>query len=138
MKESIRYHRLPLSGIDAMTAVSSRAFPRHTHDQYGIGVVDAGGHASWSGRGQVEAGPGCFICVNPGEVHDGRAVGYRGRSWRILYLEPALMAELCTDVHENLSTTWMFSAPVFADRDLRQSFEQAFSHSGAGCKDAMA
>jgi AraC-like DNA-binding protein len=138
MRETICYHRLPLSGIDAMTAVTARAFPRHTHDQYGIGVIDSGGHASWSGRGQVEAGPGHFICVNPGEVHDGRAIGYRGRSWRILYLDPALMDEICADVLEHLPATWMFTAPVFADGLLRGQFEQAFGHVNAGERNAMA
>jgi hypothetical protein len=54
MSECIRFHDLPVAGIDPMTASTARAFPKHTHDQYGIGVIDSGGHASWSGRGQVE------------------------------------------------------------------------------------
>ena len=58
MRDAIAFHAFPLAGIDPMSASTARAFPRHTHDQYGIGIVDAGGHASWSGRGQVEAGPG--------------------------------------------------------------------------------
>src|SRR5678816_1843208 len=85
VSDAIAFHAFPLAGIDPMTASTARAFPRHTHDQYGIGVIDAGGHASWSGRGQVEAAPGHFISVNPGEVHDGRAIGGRPRTWRILY-----------------------------------------------------
>jgi hypothetical protein len=84
MSEQIRFHQFPLPGIDAMTATTSRSFPRHTHDQYGIGVIDSGGHASLSGRGQVEAGSGSLIFVNPGEVHDGRPIGGRPRGWRML------------------------------------------------------
>ena len=57
MTDSIRYHGFPIGGVDPMTASPASAFPRHTHDEYGIGVIDAGGHASRSGRGQVEAGP---------------------------------------------------------------------------------
>ena len=53
----VRSHKFPISGIEPMTACTGRSFPRHTHDQYGIGIIDSGGHASWSGRGQVEAGP---------------------------------------------------------------------------------
>src|SRR4051794_41083700 len=131
MNDSVCYQRLPLCGIEAMTAATSRSFPRHTHDQYGIGVVDSGGHASWSGRGQVEAGPGHFISVNPGEVHDGRAIGHRGRCWRILYLDPPLLAEIGADVLEHLASTWMFSSPVFADGRLGEIFECAFGHAGA-------
>src|SRR5262245_47694355 len=97
MHEFIHFHGFPIAGIDPMTATTARSFPRHTHDQYGIGHVDVGGHASWSGRGQVEAGPGNFISVNPGEVHDGRAIGERPRSWRILYFEPDRMEEMRAD-----------------------------------------
>ncbi len=73
MRDAIAFHAFPLAGIEPMSASTARAYPRQTHDQYGIGMIDAGGHASWSGRGQVEAGPGYFISVNAGEVHDGVA-----------------------------------------------------------------
>src|SRR3982751_5523543 len=96
--DAIDYRRLPVIGVDAMSAGSARSFSRHTHDQYGIGLVDAGGHSSWSGRGQVEAGPGEFISVNPGEVHDGAPIGGRPRDWRILYFEPGALASLRDDV----------------------------------------
>jgi AraC-like DNA-binding protein len=136
--DSIRFHTCAVAGIDAMTASTTRSFPRHTHDQYGIGVIDAGGHASWSGRGQVEAGPGSFICVNPGEVHDGRAIGDRGRTWRILYFEPDAMAELRADVLEGEGTELTFAAPVFADPDLHRLFETAFAPNDAmACETAL-
>jgi AraC-like DNA-binding protein len=128
VRDVIAFHAFPLAGIDPMSASTARAFPRHTHDQYGIGAVDAGGHASWSGRGQVEAGPGQFICVNPGEVHDGRAIGGRPRSWRILYFDPAALADVQADVMEGAQGSFTFAAPVFADRGLRESFEAAFLH----------
>jgi len=128
VRDAIAFHALPLAGIDAMSAATARAFPRHTHDQYGIGVVDAGGHASWSGRGQVEAGPGSFICVNPGEVHDGRAIGGRPRAWRILYFDPVALADARADIAEGASSAFAFAAPVFADRDLHRLFEDAFRY----------
>jgi AraC-like DNA-binding protein len=128
VSDAIAFHAFPLAGIDAMTASTARAFPRHTHDQYGIGVIDAGGHASWSGRGQVEAAPGHFISVNPGEVHDGRAIGGRPRTWRILYLEPAVLADLRVDVLDGSARPFVFAAPVFADRNLHRLFDAAFRH----------
>jgi AraC-like DNA-binding protein len=128
VRDAIHFHALPLAGIDAMSAATARAFPRHTHDQYGIGVVDAGGHASWSGRGQVEAGPGYFISVNPGEVHDGRAIGGRPRAWRILYFDPAVMADLRADIVAGAHDSFTFTAPVFADRGLHRLFEAAFQY----------
>jgi AraC-like DNA-binding protein len=129
MHESIRFHAFPLAGIEPMSATTVRSFPRHTHDQYGIGLVDSGGHASWSGRGPVEAGPGHFICVNPGEVHDGRAIGRRARSWRILYFEPALLETLRADILDGATPSFTFEAPVFADGPMRHLFEAAFAHS---------
>lgn len=138
MSEYVRYHDFPIAGVDAMSASTARTYPRHTHDQYGIGVVDSGGHASWSGRGHVEAGPGSMICVNPGEVHDGRAIGQRARSWRILYFDPGVMNEACVDVLDGAQTSLAFDAPVFADESVRRRFDAAFSHTGAGAGDSEA
>jgi AraC-like DNA-binding protein len=128
VRDAIAFHALPLAGIVAMSAATARAFPRHTHDQYGIGVIDAGGHASWSGRGQVQAGPGTFISVNPGEVHDGRAIGGRPRAWRILYFDPEALAEVHEDIMEGAPDAFTFTAPVFADGGLQRLFEDAFHY----------
>jgi AraC-like DNA-binding protein len=135
MRESIQFHRFPLDGVDAMTAVTARSFPRHTHDQYGIGVVDAGGHASCSDRKQVEAGPGTLIFVNPGEVHDGYAIHGKPRSWRILYLDPALLQEARADISEGADADFMFASAVFDDAPLRQLFNAAFAHTHASRMD---
>jgi AraC-like DNA-binding protein len=140
MLEHIRFHRYPLAGVDAMSAATSRSFPRHTHDQYGIGIIDSGGHASASGRGQVEAGPGTLIFVNPGEVHDGRAIGGRSRSWRILYIDPTLMDATRADILDGAAASMTFAAPVFADEYLRALFDAAFMHAAnsAENRDVMA
>lgn len=127
MVERISYFQVGLNGIDAMSATTSRAYPRHTHDQYGIGVIDDGGHASLSGRGQVEAGAGSLIFVNPGEVHDGRAVGGASRSWRMLYLDPAAMVTARADVLDGAMESAAFAAPVFVDERLRRAFNSAFA-----------
>lgn len=82
------------SGVVAVEAASSHSFSRHTHDQFGIGMVMHGAQDSASGRGQVRATPGHMITVNPNEVHDGRPVAGQARGWRMLYLEPALIAPI--------------------------------------------
>ncbi|MFL5485533.1 MAG: AraC family ligand binding domain-containing protein, partial [Gemmatimonadaceae bacterium] len=128
MTQSIRYLDFPVDGVDAMSASTTRSYPRHSHDQYGIGVVDGGGHSSWSGRGQVEAGPGEMICCNPGEMHDGRAVGGRPRSWRMLYLEPQLMSALWADVLGNGSSEYTFAQPVFVSGETRLLFDRVHAH----------
>jgi AraC-like DNA-binding protein len=132
MREYIHFHKFPIAGINPMTAASARSFPRHIHDQYGVGIVDAGGHSSWSGRGQVEAGPRSFICVNPGEVHDGHAVGQRRRCWRMFYFDAAVIEQARYDVLDGRHVELTFRAPVFADPELLPLFEAMFAH----CKDS--
>jgi AraC-like DNA-binding protein len=124
----VRFHKFPLAGIDPMVASTARSFPRHTHDQYGIGVVDSGAHRSWSDRGQVEAGPGDIICVNPGEVHDGRPLQQQSRAWRLLYLDPQLVRETSEDILPTAGPSFTFAAPVFADNRVRQLFDIVFCH----------
>jgi AraC-like DNA-binding protein len=122
----MNFRRFPVAGVDAMAAHTARSFPRHTHDEFGVGVVDAGGHASWSDRGEVEAGPGHFITVNPGEVHDGRPAADAPRAWRILYFAPHVFAALRADVAGS-SIEPRLIAPVFAEPGLRRAFERAFA-----------
>ncbi|WP_175155181.1 AraC family transcriptional regulator [Achromobacter mucicolens] len=80
--------RSAIAGVQAVSACSGHAFARHTHEQFGIGVMRAGAQVSHSGRGQVQAGPGYVITVNPGEVHDGAPLGGGARAWQMLYLDP--------------------------------------------------
>jgi AraC-like DNA-binding protein len=139
MSERIQFHKFPIAGINAMTAASARSFPRHIHDQFGVGIVDAGGHSSWSGRGQVEAGPRSFICVNPGEVHDGHAVGQRQRCWRMFYFDPTVIEQARSDIFDGRHSEFTFRAPVFADPGLHSTFDAMFAFGGAaGVDDAMA
>ncbi len=84
----VKPHRSAIPGIDAIEFESGRAFPRHCHDQYGIGVLLSGAQASWSGIGPVELAAGAVITVNPGEMHDGVPAGGCVRRWRMLYFDP--------------------------------------------------
>ncbi|MFC5740889.1 AraC family transcriptional regulator [Dyella tabacisoli] len=132
MHHQVRYRQTQLDGQMAMLASSARAFPRHTHDQYGIGVVDAGGHASAGDAGPVEAGPGSLIFVNPGEVHDGWAVGGAPRTWRMLYFDPALLLDVLADIGEGQSLPFSFAAAVATDHRLRSLFDAAFADAITG------
>ena len=82
-----------LVGVEAVSLASARTFPRHSHDQFGLGVVRSGGHASWSGCGPVEAGPGDLIAVTPDEMHDGAPIG-DARAWEMVYIDPGTVAWL--------------------------------------------
>ncbi len=90
-------HRSGIPGIEAMTMFTEHAFPRHSHDHFGIGIMTSGAQRSWSLIGNVESEAGDVIMLNPGEMHDGAPVG-GVRSWRIIYIDPALVArEIAND-----------------------------------------
>ncbi len=79
-------HRSALPGVEAMTLLADHAFPRHSHDGFGIGIITAGAQRSWSGIGPVESTAGDVITVNPGEMHDGTPIS-GAREWRMLYAD---------------------------------------------------
>ncbi|WP_313701043.1 AraC family ligand binding domain-containing protein [Achromobacter sp.] len=113
--------RSAIPGVQAVSARSRHAFARHTHDQFGIGVMRAGAQVSHSGRGQVEAGPGYVITVNPGEVHDGAPIGDGERAWQMLYLDPVVVAGCSADIAGDGPPT-LGDACVLS-RTLRYEFE---------------
>jgi AraC-like DNA-binding protein len=84
----------PLAGVHAIRMSSARAFEKHWHDCFGVGLMDEGGQVSWSGRGRVEALAGQVITVNPGEVHDGVPLQQQKRRWRMVYASPTTLNEL--------------------------------------------
>lgn len=113
-------------GLRAVLADTAHAFPRHSHDEFGIGLIEAGGQLSASGRGQVTAGAGDIITVNPGEVHDGSPLRNENRRWRMLYLEPSLMRSLANGIDPEARGEVEFTAPVLSDRCIALRFAHAF------------
>lgn len=108
-----RHATTGMVGLRAVGAGSAHSFPRHTHEEYGIGVIISGGQISASGRGQVSAGAGDVITVNPAEVHDGLPLGDRPRHWRMIYLAPGLMTDLARGIDPLAEGDVEFNAPVF-------------------------
>jgi AraC-like DNA-binding protein len=132
------FHLLPsaMPGIDAVEARSTRSFPRHTHEQFGIGVILHGAQKSASGRGPVEAGPGDIITVNPGEIHDGEPIGDQGRWWRMLYFDPVLVAEAWSDVTEGRLRQFEFAHPVLPNARAAPKLARLFDSVTAQAVDA--
>jgi len=95
-----RVLRTPWPGVHATEIESGRHFARHWHATYGLGLVDAGAQRSASGRGTVEAFAGDLLATNPGEVHDGQPLGGPSRRWRIVYLEPQVLAGVHGDARD--------------------------------------
>lgn len=128
--------RCCLPGVHGVDACSTRSFPRHTHDQFGIGVIRAGAQRSLSGRGMVEAGPGMVITVNPGEVHDGAPIGDGGRRWSMLYFDPAAMETVIAGLGSG--GAFEFQAPVLQRSNLARRFARLFDMMTMDNDDALA
>ncbi|AZS81316.1 AraC family transcriptional regulator [Achromobacter spanius] len=123
-------HRSALAGVQAVAARSRHAFARHTHDQFGIGVMRQGAQVSHSGRGQVRAGPGHVITVNPGEVHDGVPIGDTPRAWQMLYLDPDVVAQAANDLAKDgyAGACYEFEHPAQHQPALARDVLALYSH----------
>jgi AraC-like DNA-binding protein len=119
--------RAAMPGVQAVEACSDRVFARHSHDQFGVGLVLAGGQTSSSGRGQVEALAGDVITVNPGEVHDGAPVGGAPRAWRMLYLPPHLAGTVAADLSDGIRRDYTFHDPVTPNPVLAGCFRRLYA-----------
>ena len=125
----VKIHGAPKLGIAAMELASNHSFPRHSHDEYGIGVMLSGAQRSWSGIGPVESGPGDVITVNPGELHDGNPIDGAVRHWRIIYFDPdTLSRQLLPD----RSRETEFCSPSLTNQDLCCAVNRLFDRLQSG------
>jgi len=116
-----------MAEVEAVEADSSHTFSKHTHQQFGIGVIYRGAQKSLSGRGTVEAQAGDVITVNPGEVHDGEPVNEAGRFWKMLYFEPSVISEVVLDLNGGGALDYEFASPVISDPGISHRFQELFS-----------
>lgn len=84
----------PVGGVELFRAwFGGRAYERHRHDTYAIGVTDSGVQV-FDYRGTARASrPGQVVVLHPDEVHDGRAGTAAGFGYRIVYVEPSHLAD---------------------------------------------
>lgn len=107
-----------------MTLFSDHAFPRHSHDQFGIGIMTFGAQRSWSVIGQVESEAGDVIMANPGEMHDGMPVDGSARGWRILYFDPTLVTR---EIADEATGRELILRPVARDPQLARHVIRLFT-----------
>jgi AraC-like DNA-binding protein len=125
-KNQFRMLKSAIAGVEAVVAETSHSFTRHTHEQFGIGLISSGAQKSLSGRGMVEAIAGDLIAVNPNEVHDGTPIG-EGRSWRILYFSPEVIGNCLSDITDGELAMAEIPDPVFRDARTAGQFEALFA-----------
>ena len=124
MVDAFQVRSMRSGAVTAVDARSARTFARHSHEEFGVGLLWRGAQRSWSGRGAVEAGAGQLITVNPAEAHDGAPVGQE-RAWSMLYVAPGLVGSVVADISEGRLATRELHAPVVDDARVARLFRAA-------------
>ena len=122
-RHEVVIHRSGLAEVQAFTLRTDHAFPRHSHEGFGIGLMTSGAQRSWSGIGWVEARRGDLITVNPGELHDGAPLG-GPRGWRIVYVGSPRVDSLMAEEGLDAPT---IARPAIRDPHLALRFDRLFA-----------
>jgi AraC-like DNA-binding protein len=117
----------PADGVELFRAwFGGKAYEKHRHDTYAVGVTDAGVQV-FDYRGSVHAStPGQVVVLFPDEVHDGRAGTAAGFGYRIVYVEPFLLADAVRSLRGKPSPLPFLSAPVATNAVLSRAVDVAF------------
>jgi AraC-like DNA-binding protein len=118
----------PAAGVELFSAwFAGAAYQKHRHDTYAIGVTDSGVQV-FDYRGAARASrPGQVVVLYPDEVHDGRAGTAEGFGYRIVYVEPALLAEAVRALRGGLAPLPFVSEPVSVNTTLSRALDEAFA-----------
>lgn len=105
-------------GADGLERIAARffgaAYARHRHDTYAIGLTLSGVQRFWYRGAERVSLPGRIIVLHPDEIHDGGAGDETGLSYRMLYIEPALI----TGALGEAAAPPFVAAPVIDDAPL--------------------
>ncbi|HXX39419.1 MAG TPA: AraC family transcriptional regulator [bacterium] len=117
----------PVGGVELFSAwFAGEAYQKHRHGTYAIGVTDSGVQV-FDYRGSVHAStPGQVIVLYPDEIHNGRAGTDDGFGYRILYVEPALLADAVRALRGRPYPLPFVNEPVSTNAPLSRAIEAAF------------
>jgi AraC-like DNA-binding protein len=119
--------RGPAGGVELLRAwFGGRAYARHRHDTYAIGVTEAGIQV-FDYRGRVERSrPGQVVVLHPDEAHDGRPGDEDGFGYRIVYVEPARIAAAVRTIRGGPASLPFAREPVSRNPALARAVTAAF------------
>lgn len=98
--EAVRLtHPAVLPGLQLLHARFHRqTFPRHSHEGYGVGVIEAGALGFFYRGENLVAPAGRINTVNPGEVHTGQAMTEQGWTYRMFYFSDEFLQRMSEGV----------------------------------------
>ena len=81
-----------IAGIETLRASALRtSFDRHFHDTYSFGLILGGVETCSVRKARHFFEPATVPMFNPGDVHDGGPATEHGWSYRMVYVDPALV-----------------------------------------------
>lgn len=118
----------PVDGVELFHAsFVGEAYRRHRHDTYAVGLTDFGAQVfDYRGAAPVSL-PGQVAVLYPDEVHDGRAGTTAGFGYRIVYVEPARLADAVRAVRGRPSPLPFLRGPVSTNARLAHAIREAFA-----------
>jgi AraC-like DNA-binding protein len=117
LQEQVELWRSPgLSDIELMHAnYVTQSFPRHTHEGFGVGVIERGALEFYYRGENVVAPPGAINIVNPGEVHTGHAATDQGWTYRMFYFGEDLLQNAASEISGQPTKIPFFKTGVIHD-----------------------
>lgn len=99
------------AGVELYRAhIVRHAFEPHTHEAYGFGVIEQGVERFRYMGSDHLAPPDSIVLMHPDVLHTGRAETAGGWRYRMIYIEPAVLADIAGEVG------WLFDEAV-VERD---------------------
>lgn len=119
-QESVKlWHSPELGGVEMMRAnFVTQTFPRHTHEGFGVGVIERGALEFYYRGENVVAPPGIINLVNPDEVHTGQAATEIGWTYRMFYFSADVIQQAASELSGRQENIPFFQAGVIHDDEL--------------------
>ena len=124
--ETIKFWRIPKLGNVELLRASyiTQTFPRHTHEQYAIGVIETGALGFYYRGENVVASQGNINLCIPGEVHTGHAAAKSGWTYRMFYFDPQFLQHIASEITHRPRDIPFFKSGVIHDEELARQIRQ--------------
>jgi AraC-like DNA-binding protein len=118
----------PAPGIERLAAhFDGHAYDSHRHETYAIGVTLAGAQEFRYRGADCVSATGQVMVLHPDEPHDGHAASSEGFSYRMLYVDPALVRAALDPAFENARSRPFVSDVVAEDGAIVAVLTEAFA-----------
>jgi AraC-like DNA-binding protein len=120
LQEHVKLWRMSeLGDVELMYAhYVTQSFPRHTHEGFGVGIIEHGALGFYYRGQNVVASPGEINLVNPDEVHTGHAAAAQGWTYRMFYFGADLLQNVASQIAGKQGKIPFFQDGVIHDHEL--------------------